>query len=53
MLFEHGVSAAVLVDLVAAGLASIKADQAKGRQPPVMRVRITDAGRRALLRKDL
>jgi hypothetical protein len=50
MLLEHGVSAAVLVDLVAAGLATIKADQTKGRQPSVMRVRITDAGRRVLIR---
>jgi hypothetical protein len=48
MLLEHGVSAAVLVDLVAAGLATIKADQR--RQPSVMRVRITDAGRRLLIR---
>jgi hypothetical protein len=51
-LFAHGFAAAVLVDLVAAGLATIKPDgpvvYGGRREPKVMRLRITDEGRQAL-----
>jgi hypothetical protein len=52
-MFLDGFTAAVLVDLVAAGLASIKADRGivdggGRREPTVMRLQITDSGRAAL-----
>ena len=50
MMRAHGFSIDMLVELVKAGLATTKRERmvADGRQTDVVRVRITDAGRRAL-----
>jgi hypothetical protein len=51
-MFLDGFTAAVLVDLIAAGLASIKPDtllnDSRRNEPTVMRLSITDAGRAAI-----
>ncbi len=50
ILRAHGFSIDMMIELVKAGLATTKRERmvAGGRQTDVMRVRITDAGRRAL-----
>ncbi len=50
MLLAHGVTVEMLVDLIRAGLATAKAERviAGGRSMEVARVRITEAGWRAL-----
>jgi hypothetical protein len=50
ILRAHGFSMDMMVELVKAGLATTKRERivAGGRQTDVVRVRITDAGRRAL-----
>ena len=50
ILRAHGFSMDMMVELVKAGLATTKRERmvADGRQTDVVRVRITDAGRRAL-----
>ncbi len=50
MLLAHGFTVEMLVDLIRAGLATAKAERvmAGGRSMQVTRVRITEAGRRAL-----
>ena len=50
ILRAHGFSMDMMVELVKAGLATTKRERmvADGRQTGIVRVRITDAGRRAL-----
>jgi hypothetical protein len=50
IMFAHGFTIDLLVELVRAGLATAKAERvmAGGRSMQVTRVRITEAGRRAL-----
>jgi hypothetical protein len=52
ILRAHGFSIDMIVELVKAGLATTKRERlvASGREPDVVRVRITDAGRQALAR---
>jgi hypothetical protein len=52
ILRAHGFSMDMMVELVKAGLATTKRERivAGGRQTDVVRVRITEAGRRALTR---
>ena len=51
MLLAHGFTVEMLVDLIRAGLATAKAERviAGGRSMQVTRVRVTEAGRRALM----
>ena len=50
ILLAHGITVEMLADMVRAGLATAKAERvvAGGRSMEVVRVRITEAGRRAL-----
>ena len=54
LLIAHGFTVAQLVELIAAGLASAHAERvvAGGKAIEIARVKITDAGRRALSQEE-